>query len=144
VIGAALSVVLTSAASQSVDAQARARQFLEAFAANPATAKQFATKDATIVVGDIGGPYGDYVPILKSEGPWLKTCRVDQFKKKPEPPVGELKNDELPPRYRGGTLSLFEGAYMCTRPDGSKFDFKFELVLKDDRVVDIALGERPK
>lgn len=141
-IAIAFSLALMFAASQSVDAQARARQFLEAFAANPAAAKQFATEDATIIVGDIGGPYGDYVKIIQSAGSWMKTCRVASLAERPGPSADELK--DAPPRYRGGKLSLIEGAYACARPDGTKFDYKFDVILKDDRVLQLALGEGSK
>ena len=138
-IGIALSFVLISGATSPVDGQARARQFLEAFAANPVSAKQFATKDAVIVVGDIGGSYDDYVKVIKSKAPdWLKACQVGQLSEKPSPTTEELQDG--PPRYLGGKISAFEGSYACVRKNNSRSDVKLTVVLKDDLVVDLYLG----
>jgi hypothetical protein len=122
----------------SVDAQATARVFLEAFAADPAAAKRFATRDANIVFGDIGGPYDDYVRVLQSAGAWMKTCRVVSLHEKPGPPTDELK--DAPPRYHGAKISIVDGTYNCTRPNGSKGDVEFTVILKNDQVAELYVG----
>ena len=139
-IGFAVSLALMSGVSQNADAPARARQFLEAFAADPVSAKQFVTKDATIIMGDIGGSYDDYVKVIRTEAPdWLKTCQVVRLEEKPSPTTEELKDG--PPRYQGGKISVLNGSFSCARQDGSKSDREFTVVMKGDQVVDLYLGD---
>jgi hypothetical protein len=140
VIGVAVALALISAASQNADASVRARQFLEAFAIDPVMAKQFVTTEATIVVGDIGGSYDEYVKVIRSAAPdWLKACHVGQLVRQPSPTAEELKDG--PPRYQGGTISVLKGSYSCARQNDSKSDVEFTLVMKDDLVVDLYVGD---
>jgi hypothetical protein len=116
---------------------ARARYFLETFATNPLEAKNFITKDAKMAVGDIGGPFNDYLKVLRRKPDWLAGCVVGQLEQKPIPSGEELK--DAPPWMRGGKLSLIEGRYDCQSADGSKGGFRVSLVMRDDRVAMLAL-----
>jgi hypothetical protein len=142
VIGVALTAAALAGNLPATDPAARARQFLDAFAAQPANTKQFFTNDATIVVGDIGGPSARFLPLFETAGSWMKTCRVESIGSEPGPSADDLK--DAPATYRDGKLSVFEGAYGCVPADKPKFDYKFHVVLQNDRVLMLQLGEGPK
>jgi hypothetical protein len=126
-------------AEETAEPRAVAASFLETFAAAPAKANRFFAKGAVMVMGDIGAPYHVYLKAFQSKrGAWLRSCRVDRMEEKPLP-----STDDLPPRYRGGQMSLFEGAYKCSGPDGSQHDVPFAIGLNNNRVVEFQLGSGP-
>jgi hypothetical protein len=142
-LGLVSSASLATQSAPTTNALEAARTFLEAFAAEPTAARQYVTRDAMVVMGDIGGPFNDYVTIIRSEAPDLLTgCRIGQLQEKPGPTAAELKDG--PPRYQGGKLTVFDGNYDCAQNKSRVSDFKFIVILKDDRVVELHLGNAPR
>jgi hypothetical protein len=139
VIGLAISLALSSAASQGVDAEGRARQFLEAFAVSPKAAKQFTTKDAAVIVGDIGGTFDDYAKVMRRHPNALKACQVGELKWKQDLSAVEQNDPDLDPRLKTGRIRAFDGSFSCPHAEGSKA-IEYTVVLRDDLVVEFFLG----
>lgn len=137
----ALVSAITALLAQAEPANAvTARSFLEAFAANPKQAKKFTTKDAMMVMGDIGGRFDDYARIIVRQGNFLAGCGVSEVKKRAGLSADEQKNPDIDPRMMQGSISAFDGSYSCPRPDGSTGKIEFTVVLRNDRVLDFYLG----
>ena len=139
-IGVAFSLALALEMPQAVDPEARARQFLDAFAENPKTARQFATKDAAVIVGDIGGTYAQFLKVMRRYPNMLKDCRIAELSWKQDLSAEEQRNPDLDPRLKTGKIRAFAGAYNCPRAGGSKGEVEYTVVLRDDRVVEFFLG----
>lgn len=140
-IALAFAVAVAASPAPAVPANTvTARSFLEAFAVNPKEAKRFTTQDAMMVMGDIGGPFDDYVKIIVREKNFLATCRVGEVRGKPAPSAEEQKDPDLDPRLKHGSISVFDGTYSCPQTDGSNRKVEFTVVLRDDLVLDFYLG----
>ena len=115
------------------------QSFLLTFAANPSESRKFVTKDAVMAIGDIGGPFVRYVNAIKREPNWLLGCRVGRIEPMEISPE-ELRNPDIDPALKRGTISAFRGAYSCARPDGSMREVGFTTILRDDRILQFFLG----
>ena len=118
---------------------ATSRIFLDALATNPVEAEKLAAKGARIAVGDIGGYFADYVKSVRPKSEWLTTCRAGRLTQKPDGDYAELTGDDSQPGLKGSKVSVVEGAYDCTRPDGSKVSIRISVILKDQQVVMVGL-----
>ena len=130
-----LVAALPSIAPAEPDVTQRARLFLETLATNPSRTSELVTADAVAAIGDIGGPFSEFLTELRPKVGWFATCRVASLEAKPSPFGADSRSDDIPPRFRGGKLEVFEGAYSCTWPNGSVRDVPVMVILKDDRVV---------
>lgn len=137
----ALSLVLGSPAlaAPETDVALTSREFLDALATNPAAAKSFVTGDAVAVVGDIGGPFADFLRDVRPKIKWLASCRVTSLIARPLPEAHTLTDDEVPPRLQGGRLSVVEGSYSCISPSGRKVDVSVSVMLKNGRIVQFTM-----